>query len=65
MGAALVGGGNSPEMKFMDEEQRQLKEELQVAQERRRKLEKDWQKRIDDIKAENHEDAKKIEEKHK
>lgn len=52
-------------MKYLDEETRNLHQELQAAQDRRRKLEKDWQKRIDDRKIQNHDDTKKMEEKHK
>ena len=42
--------GLSPEPAFKNEDERQLYQELQEMKDRRRRLENDWQKRIDDLK---------------
>lgn len=50
---------------YADEATRQLAADLQALRERHRKLEADWQRRIDESKQENREDQIKLQEKHK
>lgn len=50
---------------YADEATRQLAVDFQALRDRHRKLEGDWQRRIDDTKQQNHGDYQKLLEKHK
>jgi len=50
---------------YADEATRQLAVDFQALRDRHRKLEGDWQKRVDDTKQQNHGDYQKLLEKHK
>lgn len=55
----------TPNMGDGDEETRQLRNDLHMLQDRHRRIEAEWQKRIDDARTQNHRDLEKLQDRHK